>query len=874
MSNSSPLYPTHFGAPALFLQPSAPVPVPCMSSEESFCYGHFSPGAYDCRTQNELELSPVAMAPFFAGPCYMTTPVYVADKAALCHFSRITNPVGAPFLTCIRMSTDHFSRFQGPSSVPSVASSVHVTEVKTYYSVKKEILNRQLRDLCCQAVCLEVDDARLLGWYIKLSSEDRQIIKAEGSLTDYLKKNPYLEVINNFVRLKAPRKTGWLSAGEEVAEMPYLNKPKIASSYGDWRCGSCGFTNSLDVLDCTNCQKLKKSSEENFSLKDENVTRSNSEKMMNTCPLGENAVCPVTVGDNHRSADNCMKGNQYSHNVECDYKAIPKSSLKLKLPFNIKSSKKKSLELLSHRGVLVPAQEIDDTSGPILASKNFEALNVSLDTEFEMFRKENEEGFCSVKTNLHEEVASLTPSNIYETEKRHLVESVAQETFSQYGSLDSRRICRYVSEHICSAPCEDMNTTTTEHKVLHAGTVAVKNKECSGTYSEDSINLSFVSASESVGTVDKQIVELNDASVNTEHKLQDSDFPTACLSMNSSDEVNDVYQIMIETASLNTVSEKAMGTKERGGCAVKFCSHDLQSEFADGTQCIASEEKKDAPWCQAEGSSNSSSTAFLFKTVSNTKWKMLLEDSRILSPEVLEIAADAELKDSFVTVDENFDTDRVMVQRKGEKSCKGNDIAKQDKLCLKLIEDSSASDDCHDIRTKLIVMHRKCTSCLDKKPGISKSVDVSADFKNCLKVSRSTMTKPDTTSRADNTDLSMMNSTKPGRSKNGSYRNSACNTEKWPFCQSTVVDQGSQTVYSEMKNKCIGTDKQTLEWNAVVKVSQKCENNKESIKKGETRCRLKTISFEMRSFFKESNRLEKEEGNINKLPLYNREEEE
>ncbi|XP_063789246.1 RNA-binding protein 44 isoform X2 [Pseudophryne corroboree] len=68
---------------------------------------------------------------------------------------------------------------------------------------KKDSLNRQVVELLKKHTAVEVDGKEILGWYILLAAEERNIIKEFGGLEKFLKGNPSLQPYNNWVTLKS-----------------------------------------------------------------------------------------------------------------------------------------------------------------------------------------------------------------------------------------------------------------------------------------------------------------------------------------------------------------------------------------------------------------------------------------------------------------------------------------------------------------------------------------------------------------------------------------------------------------------------------------------------------------------------------------------
>ncbi|XP_071977503.1 RNA-binding protein 44 isoform X2 [Engystomops pustulosus] len=68
---------------------------------------------------------------------------------------------------------------------------------------KKVSLNRQLCELVKKHGFLEIVGKEILGWYMLLPPEDRRFIKECGHIYKYIKDNPFLSIVDNFVQLKS-----------------------------------------------------------------------------------------------------------------------------------------------------------------------------------------------------------------------------------------------------------------------------------------------------------------------------------------------------------------------------------------------------------------------------------------------------------------------------------------------------------------------------------------------------------------------------------------------------------------------------------------------------------------------------------------------
>ncbi|XP_006866880.1 PREDICTED: RNA-binding protein 44 [Chrysochloris asiatica] len=71
---------------------------------------------------------------------------------------------------------------------------------------------------------------------------------------------------------------------------------------------------------------------------------------------------------------------------------------------------------------------------------------------------------------------------------------------------------------------------------------------------------------------------------------------------------------------------------------------------------------------------------------------------------------------------------------------------------------------------------------------VNQSVDVSTDFRACFTISRATSARPSVVSTSSNTEITMMNKTRPSQWQNEKLRSVACNTD-WSYRQDCVDTQ-------------------------------------------------------------------------------------
>ncbi|XP_077304437.1 RNA-binding protein 44 [Lithobates pipiens] len=91
---------------------------------------------------------------------------------------------------------------------------------------KINALKRQVCEVVKKYDSVEIDGKEILGWYILLSTEDREIIKEYGNLTGFLKCNPSLLIVNNQLKLKGEPDLTWFARSGEDSCCSLEDNPK------------------------------------------------------------------------------------------------------------------------------------------------------------------------------------------------------------------------------------------------------------------------------------------------------------------------------------------------------------------------------------------------------------------------------------------------------------------------------------------------------------------------------------------------------------------------------------------------------------------------------------------------------------------------
>ncbi|XP_078537451.1 RNA-binding protein 44 isoform X2 [Lissotriton helveticus] len=206
-----------------------------------------------------------------------------------------------PFMNTATMGLEHFSE---PPAL------VQENLCHTCREHRREILNRQVCELVTKNGSLEITDHKLLGWFMMLSAEDRNVIKESGNLVEYLKEHPALEIINNFVYLKAENIIFHKQMDSVSPSKANFNKSRRATFYSVWLCECCGFSNGFAVSKCKVCKSAMKKLERTVYLEDEELLERES---MVSFDISESFASCIEEPRNDSSADDSQVIQQTSN---------------------------------------------------------------------------------------------------------------------------------------------------------------------------------------------------------------------------------------------------------------------------------------------------------------------------------------------------------------------------------------------------------------------------------------------------------------------------------------------------------------------------------------------------------------------------------
>ncbi|XP_059356026.1 RNA-binding protein 44 isoform X1 [Carassius carassius] len=114
---------------------------------------------------------------------------------------------------------------------------------------RKFLLRRSLFELVLANDYLGLTDPKLLGWFLCLTAEDRNLIKQEGGLLPFLQKHPALQVDRQYVCVKSKTRGNCIPPPTTMSS----NKSRYPSFYGASQCQNCGTSCPFGSQKCRCC---------------------------------------------------------------------------------------------------------------------------------------------------------------------------------------------------------------------------------------------------------------------------------------------------------------------------------------------------------------------------------------------------------------------------------------------------------------------------------------------------------------------------------------------------------------------------------------------------------------------------------------------
>ncbi|XP_055494230.1 RNA-binding protein 44 isoform X3 [Leucoraja erinacea] len=652
------------------------------------------------------------------------------------------------------------------------------------------------------------------------------------------------------------------------------SRPGMPTFYCIWPCEKCSYCNVLSTRKCRNCSETMRDAEQPLYLEDKNLLLEHNQRILATCSTTEKEHPYFKVADGFHLVSE-----------KANYETASDKAIEQLLEFRIKSDAlHRGLQIRSGEEIveekhppstnLVSAYEFESphesscvknlftslttkgtgqlsdhgqekyTSKMDLMKEQGNDTNLSLDTEFEMYRKLSEmslqqaSGDCFhelEKRTLHHcipeykdsatsEALDVEPISCY-----HSVNSTASHDisdfvdYSRYGEispkiqsptaypsipLESIQFAHY------SDPVEDIDETL----FLSAVT---------STQKSFVLENNGISSSESAEKPDgAQLVEFSDG-----NKAVFSDSSTEVLNGNKFEQAN--HNSYLQTAVLlENINQSAQCfpyqtaefAKDQFACRTSTEIENFNQAPLEALNEIGSI----SPVLQNQGNQNQNNR--VSRSVDSNqgfgKSRELLDNSDQLNL----------FDDSFVSAVGGSITGVMVAEQYTNVTVQTNyafgspDIDggnNKSTGCVYQTPDLTPSGNasifqrtCIDTQLKRDCFSNKGTNNLIAT--VNQIVDASADFRADFTTEKATTAMVSVIDRANNTDIILMSKNRPTLGQSKTYETVACNT-KWSIADSTMKQQGTQTDMVGTMDKCTNTVSQTTDCNSDEK---ELDNNK------------------------------------------------
>ncbi|XP_078260607.1 RNA-binding protein 44 isoform X2 [Rhinoraja longicauda] len=652
------------------------------------------------------------------------------------------------------------------------------------------------------------------------------------------------------------------------------SRPGIPTFYCIWPCEKCSYCNVLSTRECRNCSETMRNAELPLYLEDKNLFLEHNQRILATCSTTEKEPPYFKTADG-------------SHLVseKASYEAASDKAIEQLLEFRIKSDAlHRGLQIRSGEEIveekyqpsnnLVSAYEFGSPHESSCVKDLFTSLitkgtgqlpghdqekytckmdlvkekgndtNLSLDTEFEMYRKLSEMSLQQASGDCFHELEKITLHHcIPEYKDSATSEALDVEPISGYHSVNSTEshdfsdfvdYSRYgeISPKIQSPtaypsiPLESIqfahysNPVEDTDDTLFLSAVTSTQK----SFALESNGISSSESAERPGGA--QLVEFSE-----ENKAVFSNSSTEVLNGNKFEQVD--HNRCLQTAVLLENSHQSAQ-----------CFPYQTTEFAnDQFACSTSTEIENYNQAPLEALNVIGSISPVLRNQGNQK-----QNNRVSSSvdsnqgcgkscELLDNSDQLNLfDDSFVSAVGDSITGVMVTEQYTNVTVQTNyafgslDIDEGNNKstgCIYQTPDLTPSGNasmfqrtCIDTQLKRDCFSNKGTNDLIAK--VNQIVDASADFRADFTTEKATTAMVSVIDRANNTDIILMSKNRPTLGQSKTYETVACNT-KWSIAESTMKQQGTQTDMVGTEEKCTNTVSQTSDCNLDEK---ELDNNK------------------------------------------------
>ncbi|XP_072339681.1 RNA-binding protein 44 isoform X1 [Scyliorhinus torazame] len=651
-----------------------------------------------------------------------------------------------------------------------------------------------------------------------------------------------------------------------------LNQSRMPTFYCIWPCEKCSYCNTLSTRKCRNCSEPMRDEEQSLYLEDKNMLLAHNQRILTSySSVGKGFPCFKAVGPNSGNRKTNEEGTCDEFNsgikprafdrglrTECDKEIVETKcqlSNTLELSYETSSDHGSSVveDLAKETGVLTALEQEQCNQKLVFVNEYGNDSILSLDTEFDMYRKLNEMTLQQVSGDLFQEIKRETPHQYIPDKDSGTFDLEPFPNYYSMNSTESTSFADFFSHeelspekqtpaaypdapnpeesdqfaHCCPLAEEIDETSFISAITSHTSFVHKSNEiafcECAERPADShlvdckSIGISEGRAERVIN--DRNVMGPNGSKLERVEGVRNSNLQTEVL-LESVNQSELCFPNQIEEFA-NDESACSASTDIESENQVPLVSLNVMDAVVS-TSTIS--EAEDASQNQRKQSSN---TASACESPDHPGWGNSCELAAV-SCEISDSDHQKFFDDSFVSAaDDSIIASVTVTDHNTDLTGQENDVLGP----LEITECNRFSDCISDStvfgRSTLIEgtcthNQEKCEHCFKKGTKgliikVDQYVDVSRDFRTDFTVDKDTTAMISVVDRADNTDITLMSKNRPTLGQRRKYGNVACNT-KWSIVESTVKQQSTQTAKVTTEEKSINTILQTTDFDSHAKV--------------------------------------------------------
>ncbi|XP_078083854.1 RNA-binding protein 44 [Mustelus asterias] len=648
---------------------------------------------------------------------------------------------------------------------------------------------------------------------------------------------------------------------------------RMPTFYCIWPCEKCSYCNTLSTRKCENCNEPMRDEEQSLYLEDKNMLLAHNQRILTShSSAGKGFLC-------FRAVDGPNSGN-WKTNEEgtCDKQLIDSGirphtsdrglrtrcdesietecqiSTILELAYETSSPHGSSVvDLAKETSVLMPLEQEKCSQKLVLVKEYGNESILSLDTEFEMYRKLNEMTLQQVASDnenkreaLHQYIPEYKDSgtldlepfpdyySLNNTESHSFADFLGHEESSPVVYPDAPNPAGSDQFAPCCSVAEEMDETLFISAITSAQRSFVHESneldvcECSerlaGAHLVECKSIGISERSVESAFSDRNIIGPNESKLEQVEGVHNDDLQT---------------ELLLESVSIselcfsNQIEEFA---NDQSACST---STDIESEnrvplvprnMMDDVVSYTISKAEDASQNQSKQNSNTVSAC---ESPDHPGWGNFC-DLTAVSCEILDSDQQNIFDDSFVSAAGDDIANVTVADHNSDLTGQANDDLRPLEITecnrfINCLSNLTAFGSNTLIEGTCTHNQVKCEQCFNKGSNgsiikVDRYVDVSTDFRTDFTLDKDTTTMIPVVDRADNTDITLMSKNRPTVGQRRKYGNVACNT-KLSIVESTVKQQSTQTAKVTTEEKCINTILQMTDFDSRAKelVTSQCK---------------------------------------------------